>query len=291
MGRGVCGATVLLVTAGVVWGFDAGADARAESGASARDRVVKTVKFTDATGEDPDAPDIGTVTVSNGEAFSPSSTAITFRIGIANRPVLARDVRIAVWIDTDDDPSTGLGEVGALPGADYLATWDPTLGRDASLRRCGRSRCTATSAPSFRFSYSRGATFTMQAADLGGTRRFRFSARAYSGTAVDVAPSAGAAWTYRVLFRRPAAPRGSRTFAVRFTVTRADGSVLTSGRVSCTARVGGKRVAPRSARFVGRRATCVFVLPLSSVGKTIRGTITVVSGGTRVTKSFRRTIR
>ena len=78
---------------------------------------------------------------------------------------------------------------------------------------------------------------------------------------------------------------------VRFTITRADGSVLTGGRVSCTATVAGKPVEPRSAGFVDRRATCVFVLPLSAVGKTIRGRITVVSGATRVTKPFERTLR
>jgi hypothetical protein len=144
----------------------------------------------------------------------------------------------------------------------------------------------------------------MQAAELGDTRRFRFAARAYSGIVgtpttgldfsgmhVDFAPEEGASWDYRLLVRRPPAPRGSRTLTVRFTVTRADGSVLKTGRVSCTAMVAGKQVVPRSARFVGRRATCVFVLPLSAVGKTIRGTITVVSGGTRVTKMFQRTLR
>jgi hypothetical protein len=78
---------------------------------------------------------------------------------------------------------------------------------------------------------------------------------------------------------------------VRFTITRADGSVLTRGRVTCTAMVAGRRVEPRSERFVGERATCVFVLPLRFAGETIRGTITVVSGATRVTKTFQRTLR
>jgi hypothetical protein len=67
--------------------------------------------------------------------------------------------------------------------------------------------------------------------------------------------------------------------------------VVVSGRVSCSATIGAKRIEPRSERFVGTRATCVFVLPLSAVGKTIRGTITVVSGPTRATKTFQRTLR
>jgi hypothetical protein len=291
MRRGVCGGTALFMTAGVVFGVGSAADARDNGGASAAQRVVKTVRYGDAAREDVEAPDIRAVTVSNTEASAASSTVIRFRIEIANRPVLTRDMRIGVWIDADDDPATGLDAAGAFPGADYLVTWDPGVRRDASLLRCGESRCTRASARTFGFSYSRGATFTIQSGDLGDTRRFRFSARASSGTAVDFAPREGAAWRYRLLLRRPTPPRGSRTLTVRFTVTRADGSVVVSGRVSCTATIDGKPVEPRSERFVGRRATCVFVLPLSAVGKTIRGTITVVSGPTRATKTFQRTLR
>jgi hypothetical protein len=290
MRHGVCGGTALLMTAGVVLGGSV-ADARDKDVASAGQRVVKTVRYADAAREDLEAPDIRAVTVSNTEASAASSTVIRFRIEIANRPLLTRDMRIGVWIDADDDPATGLDAAGAFPGADYLVTWDPRVRRDASFLRCGESRCTRASARTFGFSYSRGATFTIQSADLGDTRRFRFSARANSGTAVDFAPREGTAWRYRLLLRRPTPPRGSRTLTVRFTVTRADGSVVVSGRVSCTATIGGKPVEARSQRFVGRRATCVFVLPLSAVGKTIRGTITVVSGATRATKTFQRTLR
>ena len=200
-------------------------------------------------------------------------------------------MRIAVWIDADDDRSTGLNDAGALLGADFFIRWDPRLSAEARLLRCGLSACRRSSAPTFSFSYARGATFGMRAAELGGTRRFRFSTRVYSGAFDDSAPAEGASWSYRLLVRKPAAPRGSRTLTVRFTVKRADGSVLTRGRVTCTATVGGKRVEPRFEGFVGRRATCVFVLPLSAVGKTVRGTITVVSGATRVTKPFERTLR
>jgi hypothetical protein len=291
MRRGVCGGTALLMTAGVVLGVGSAADARDKEVASAGQRVVKTVRYGDPAREDLDAPDIRAVTVSNTEATAASSTEIRFRIEIANRPVLTRDMSIGLWIDADDDAATGLDATGALPGADYLVTWDLRVRREASFLRCGDSGCTRASARTFGFSYSRGATFTIRSADLGGTRRFRFSARASSGIAVDLAPREGAAWRYRLLLRRPKPPRGNRTLTVRFTITRADGSVLTGGRVTCDAMAGGRHVEPRSERFVGERATCVFVLPLSFVGKTIRGTITVVSGATRVTKTFQRTLR
>ena len=280
--------------------MDRGSSTTASVGASA----AKSVRFSDARREDPQAPDITAVVVSNTDAASARASRITFRIEVPNRPVLTEDMRIAVWIDADDDRRMGLAEHAAFPGADYFVRWDRKLSEDARLLRCSRSTCRTASAPTFRFSYARAASFSMQAAELGDTRRFRFSSRVYSGIVgtpatgldfsgmhVDFAPEEGSSWTYRLLVRRPPPPRGSRTFTVRFTVTRADGSVLTSGRVSCTGTVGGKRVVPRSERFVGRRATCVFVLPLSAKGKTIRGTITVVSGEVRVTKTFQRALR
>lgn len=277
-----------LVAAGATCGAGAASDGGSSATAAA---AAKRARFSDARREDPQAPDIAAVVVSNTDAPRASASTITFRIEISNRPVLRKDMSVAVWVDADDDPGTGLGEQGAFPGADYVFVWDRTLSEDASLLRCARSGCRTASARTFRFSYARGATFSVQAAELGDARRFRFAARAYSGPVGDFAPAEGRSWSYRLLVRKPAAPHGSRTLTVRFTVTRADGSVLTGGRVSCTATIGGKRVEPRSERFVDRRATCVFVLPLSAVGKTIRGTITVVSGATRVTKTFRRTLR
>jgi hypothetical protein len=289
MRRGFCGA--LLAAAGIVCAGEAPADARDAALASPEARVVKTARYRDAAREVPDAPDIRTVVVSNTEAVRPSATTITFRIEIASRPVLTEDMSIGVGVDADDDARTGLPAQAAFPGADYLVVWDPAaVGQDADLLRCRRA-CETAVAPTFRSSYARGPTFSLQAADLGDTRRFRFAVRAFSGPAGDFAPAEGSTWSYALLFRKPAAPRGSRTLTVRFTVTRADGSVLTSGRVSCTATIGTRRFRPRSARFVGERATCVFVLPLSAVGKTIRGTITVASGGARFTKPFERTIR
>jgi hypothetical protein len=284
-----------LSAAGAACGVAPGADGSAGVGASAEAPAAKRVRYFDARREDPQAPDIGTVVVSNTDAARASASMVTFRIEIPNRSTLTRDMRVSVWIDADDDRSTGLDDVAALRGADFFIRWDRELREDASLLRCGASGCRPASAPTFGFSYARGATFSMQAAELGDTRRFRFSARVYSGsdsggTYVDSAPEEGA-WSYRLVVRRPAAPRGNRTLTVRFTITRADGSVLTGGRVTCAAMVGGRRVEPRSERFVGEQATCVFVLPLSFVGKTIRGTITVVSGATRVTKTFQRTLR
>jgi hypothetical protein len=171
----------VLFVAGAACSVAAASDRSSDVRASAAATAAKRVRFSDATREDPQAPDITAAVVSNSDAVRAPASTITFRIEIRNRPTLTEDMRLAVWIDADDDRATGLAEHAALPGADYLVRWDRKLREGASLLRCGESTCRNVPAPTFRFSYGRGATFRMQAAELGNTRRFRFSARAYSG--------------------------------------------------------------------------------------------------------------
>jgi hypothetical protein len=161
--------------------------------------------FLDATLEDPEGPDIAAVVVTS----RPVAGWLTFRIRIPNRPTLTKDMRVALWIDSDLDRRTGLGDSTALPGADYFLNWDPKLRQDAGLLRCTASRCTTVLTRTLRFSYSSGATFTLHLADLGEPRRLRFAVRAYSGVEgtpetgldfsnmrVDFAPTQGRAWIY-----------------------------------------------------------------------------------------------
>jgi hypothetical protein len=260
--------------------------------------------FLDPTGEDPAAPDITRVVVSNSVGG-----LVTFRVTIPNRPRMTHDMRISLWIDADQDQATGLGEKGPFIGADYYVNWDHSQRPDATLLRCGPTSCTTVFTNTFKYAYASGATFTLHAADLGETRGFRFAVRAYSGADVpdlskariDYAPQEGAAWTYR-LASRPAAlvpqvfaktlsPRAGGTFKVHLVAGQPGGAAVTAGRVSCRATVGGVRLQPRTERFLGKRATCVFSLPADASGKTIRGSITVFSEGLRLTKTFRSRIR
>ncbi len=279
--------------------------------------------FQDATAEDAAAPDITEVVVSNSDAvwqhdgrpLARPSPIVTFRIEVPNRPVLTEDMRVSLWIDADDDPTTGLAGDVPFRGSDYRVNWDPKLGADAGLN-CIGSGCRFAEARSLRFSYGGGATFSVLASELGDTRRFRFWARVYSGIAgsretgldfsavrIDVAPEPDTAWTYRVLVRpkrliadelssAPAVPRAGRPFAVRLTALRHDtGEAVSSGRVTCRATVAGELLVARSQRFVARRATCVFRLPPDAAGKTIRGTIRIAFRGLHVTRAFSSRIR
>jgi hypothetical protein len=300
----------------------AGASGSADR-AAARE-FAQSVTFLDATAEDPKAPDITAVVVSNSDAvwehdgrpLARPSSVLTLRIEVPNRPVLTSDMRMDVWIDADDDPTTGFTAFGQIfRGADYLISWHPNVRADAGLVRCDASTCVSADARTFRFSYAGGSTFSVLASELGNTRRFRFAARVSSGIVLDegggidptnagrdFAPEAGTWWRYAVRIRparlvveefstSPARPRAGRPLTVRLTARRNDnGALISSGRVVCTARVDDLPLRPRSQRFVGRRATCVFALPEDAAGKAIRGTITIVSSGLRVTKSFARRI-
>ena len=100
----------------------------------------ESTTFVDAVAEDPAAPDIGTVVVSNDD-----SGLLTVRIEIPSHPVLTEDLRIRVWLDTDANSETG------LRGADrylYVDRWELGLGearsssateaRAAAARPCRR---------------------------------------------------------------------------------------------------------------------------------------------------------
>ena len=128
--------------------------------------------FTDSTGEDPNAPDITTIDVSNDDAG-----LITFKINISNRPTLTDDMVVLVYLDTDRKASTG----------------DPqSLGRRLRARaRSGRGHPlqverhrlrAAPSQSSVTFGYdATGATIRASARDLGNTKAFNFFADAVVG--------------------------------------------------------------------------------------------------------------
>src|SRR3954447_15164449 len=96
-------------------------------GDSAR-HLKNSTTYPDSTGEDPAAPDITSVVVSNDDAG-----LITFQINLSNPPALTPDLSLIVFLDTDKNGSTGdTGSLGAdyaillLPGAVDLFQWNGT---------------------------------------------------------------------------------------------------------------------------------------------------------------------
>jgi hypothetical protein len=276
----------------------------AASGAPA----ANSVTYTDSTGENPDAPDITTIVVSNNDAG-----LITFRINVPNRPTFTRDVLVALEVDTDNNAQTGNDE-----GADYAI--ELVLGEASLYRWDGTGFTRRPGDPPFtslRFSYQGGATITISRAELGNTSRFRFSVVVISGatfdeetgeidlsTAVaDFAPAVGAGlYSYDVKLARPtlvvrrvvtvpAAAKAGQALTLRMTVARSDtGATIKSGRVTCQGRVGGASLRATSARVQGGAVVCVWQIPGNAKGKTFTGRATVVFEGLRATRTVTKKI-
>ena len=61
--------------------------------------AANSVTYQDSTGENPAAPDITTIVVSNND-----TGMMTFKINIPNRPQLTRDMLIDMLVDTGREP-------------------------------------------------------------------------------------------------------------------------------------------------------------------------------------------
>ncbi len=268
---------------------------------------ANTATFQDSTGEDPAAPDISTIVVSNDDAG-----VITFRINVANRPQLTRDLAVVMFIDSDANQGTGDPE---NLGADFILQY--ILG-EAILFRWNGTDDYALSATqsSLTSSWSSGATFRINAADLANTRRMSFDALAISGIVFDettgaidltnakrdFAPTIGF-YTYEVkitpptlvvksLTPTPTTPIAGRTFTLRLVAARSDtGAVVQNGRVTCVGRIGNARLRAQVQRVQGGAATCTWTIPIAAKGKTFRGSVAVVFEGLRVAQGYSAKVR
>jgi hypothetical protein len=272
--------------------------------------------YEDEHGEEPGAPDIQRVVVSNDDRGR-----VTFRVETPSHPTLTQDMRLRIWF-SDGIPATGL----TASGADGFILVDGFLLGLGNARgyRCQDSVCSSStrmSDGSLEFEYASGMTATTSAAalgvrlDLGG--RLDFSVEAGAGFAYDpatrqfdftnvrrdYAPAFDGWWTYTVrmgpsalvarsVTTTPQVARAGERMTVRMHVTAEDTSrTITSGTVRCTARIGSSRLRPLTAGFAAQRARCVFVVPLRAAGKTLRGSVAVTLAGAAVTRSFVRAIR
>ena len=64
--------------------------------------TANSATFADSSGEDANAPDITSIAVSNDDAGM-----ITFKINISNRPALTPDMTVLLFLDTDQNATTG----------------------------------------------------------------------------------------------------------------------------------------------------------------------------------------
>jgi hypothetical protein len=279
-------------------------------GAAPARALANSVTFQDSRGEDPQGPDINTITVSND-----NSGLITWKIDIPNQAQLSGTVITDITIDADNNPSTGEpASQFVTGGGDYaielfqgqvnLFQWD---GQNYSRSAAGPSQATLIFQDS-----PTGPTISINASELGGTKKLAFDVSVISGITFDAtgnpdfsnahadfAPDLGhgrysydvktaplklLAKTFKVA---PSRPRAGRAFTMSMGAIRNDtNAAIQGGTVACAAKAGGARLAPRVHRFVGKTAVCTWQIPSSARGKPFRGSITIGFEGKKVTKTF-----
>ena len=261
-----------------------------------------SANFPDSVGEDPQAPDITSVAVSNDDAG-----LITFQVNISNRPALTDDMDVDIFLDTDRSPATG--DPQSL-GADYAIQLVP--GAVGLFKWNGTGFFFAPSQTSLTYAYATtGATIRVSAADLGKTKAINFGVIADSGIThdangnsnfaaakSDLAPDPGhGLYSYQVLTKlvltvtafttSPKPAKAGRAFSVSLAASENDtAGPVQSGTVACAATLAGKRVVAVGHLVANGVATCVWRIPKTAKGRIIRGTITLTVQGTHVTRPF-----
>jgi hypothetical protein len=253
--------------------------------------------------EDLVAPDITSVQVSN----TPTGV-IAFRVTIVNHTSLPPRSRIAVLFDLDRRQATG------FTGFEYAFSHEIDDAGQAQLKfeRWDEANLEFDLLPMTGLvsEFSNGVyTLRIPRAQLENTILFEFGMYAAAlnlavptKSAVDDAPNTEL-WSYELvglpaprlstqrLLVRPAQPVAGRSFTVQALVRRSDsGETITSGSVSCTARVGTKPIRARGG-FGGGRAQCVVSVPRTAKGKTLRGTLTVRAAGASLSRPFSYRVR
>jgi hypothetical protein len=277
-----------------------------------------SASFVDTAGDAGLAPDLTSVIVANDELG-----LITFRLTVTNRSTLGLDDLIVIPIATDD-PNIEAG-TRADDGASFILGIDS---QGAFLTEWnGQEMAEVKPQPaSLTGSFSGGvATVAVKQEDLAPgfpdmsvpiELGFYVLGLAFNGDALvgrDDAPDGEMPWNYRITetlrlivtnFGAAATVKPGQRLAVQMGVARGDtGAAVSSGKLTCRARLGGK-VLRGSGRFVvvsvragGReisspRATCSWSVPRKqSKGKAIRGSVSVTASGITVTRAFSTRVR
>ena len=212
--------------------------------------AANRVTFEDSTGEDPQGPDITSVTLSNDDRG-----ILTWVINVPNRPTLTGDMVFLIFINSDANGATGDPQ---LFGSDYIIELDGPISGPAQigLFRWDGTDFTITGVPqtSLIFGYANGAlTIRLNASELGNARRLQFLALALTGLVLgpdgqlddtnarfDVAPDPGRGMysfdvritpprlVVRSFGLRPSTPRAGRPFSAFVTFARSDGATPTA---------------------------------------------------------------
>jgi hypothetical protein len=251
------------------------------------------VSFPDPSGDQEAAPDLTSVRVTDAK-----DGWISFAISTPNYATLPPESVLLVAIDRDNRASTGDG------GADALIT---TVAGEIRLERWDRQgeEWIADPLPTRARVRNSGNVITVgiHRSELENASRFGFGVTAAelnvladAVVGIDFAPDNGSFWRYTLTNKAtlrllaaapvgtPKAPRAGKPFTITLPVRRSDTSRgITGGTVTCNVIADGARVRA-TGRVDAGRARCSLAVPKGA--RTIRGSMTVRSGGAAVTARF-----
>lgn len=263
------------------------------AGAASGARAI-SITMTDAVGDSlGGAADIRGATIRDD-----GRGTLTFQFDLADRSELGRDDVTQVFLDTDLNQATG------QDGDDYLIEADADA-QTVDLYRWEET--TWADAPEPSLSTSDGITLTIHHRDLGGTKQLAAyfqTERLSDDAAYDVLGPvpffvfiAPASLTVETVSMRPTRPRAGKTLLFNAVIRTSAGDLVTEGSVACVATIGKKSVKTTwpghffTIGTIGKTpssatAVCSWNVPAGSVGKTIRGSITVTAEGLKAAKTF-----
>lgn len=271
--------------------------------------VALAATFGDAVGDvigvGPDGDSYRGIDLETVEVTNTPAGLVTFRLTLADASALASPsaiVAVGVLLDTDRDADTGADGLEA-----FLGLAQESGEREAFLLAYDAAEDDLVEVTSEATAALSGTTLvlTVPRNELFETRGFDFSVVALAlspdgaSGALDFAPDLGdPPWTYELTglpaprltmtkpLGSPLRAQAGKRFTVTSLVTRTDPpGLVTSGTVTCTARVGATRVRT-TGRFAGGRARCDMTIPASAARKTVRGTMTVRSAGLQAARPF-----
>jgi hypothetical protein len=272
---------------------------------SQRAGVSGSSTYADPGGDGKSGPDVTAVAVSD------DGSKITFTATIANRPSLTDEDAVQAFFDTDKNVATGGGsydyQVAWVSGQQLLMHWDGTA-------------FSIVQSASFTGSYRDGkASFTVAAADFGGSTSFAFIVTTTGDVGTSLADRAPdtATWIYpsgstapsgspptlppgappatpklKTVKPKLAAAVAGKPFTVTMVVTDAATKKGLKGQLTCQAKLSGKTLAPskRSLASSGK-ASCTWRVPASAKKKKLAGSLVFTFAGAKATRSFSVTVR
>jgi hypothetical protein len=247
----------------------------------------------------------GAADITGGTISQDPGGKLSFVFALADRPALTADDETGVFLDVDANPNTG------TENGDEFLLWADAAAETVGLARWNRAEWEDVVGSSA-FTED-GTTFTVEPRDLGMPQRLlayfqtnlQSNPDAYDALGpvpFTLRPTTPPALTATRPKLGPLAPRAGKQLLASIAVTRADtGKLVSRGAVRCRATIVGKVVHTTwvghfftitvDGAVTGARASCSWNVPRGSVGKLIRGTITVTSDGLTVARSFSARIR